>query len=169
MDRAGTCTVCPGKCHWSSHFNQPYRWDYVPVKEKQTLREMKEKYAQAKDEKLTVEQLIERQEEEIESLQEVIMSLIDQSAHSLSRLSEIALRPNPLTAPDYIHMMIEGEKSEQKPGYNDRIQALEAMRDKAKIISQVSKKNKVRKLDEESKEQMKPEKKQWFWAKWFKN
>ncbi|KAK7925145.1 hypothetical protein WMY93_007455 [Mugilogobius chulae] len=53
-------------------------------------REMKEKYARAKEEKLTVQQLIQRQEEEIESLQEVIVSLIDQSAHSLSRLILLA-------------------------------------------------------------------------------
>ncbi|XP_072298909.1 uncharacterized protein [Eucyclogobius newberryi] len=167
MDGAGTCTVCPGKCHWSTHLNQPYKWDYVPVKQKQTLREMKEKYAKAQEEKLTVEELIERQEEEIESLQDVIMSLIDQSAQSLTRLSEIALRPNPLTAPDYIHMMIEGEKSERKPGYNERIQALEAMRDKAKIISKVSKKKNARKLEEAGEEQLQPEKNKTIWMKIF--
>ncbi|KAJ0000912.1 hypothetical protein NQD34_005932, partial [Periophthalmus magnuspinnatus] len=148
MNPAGTCTVCPGKCHWSAHLNQDYRWEYTPVKQKQTLRDMEQKYAKAKEEKLTMEQIIQRQEEEIENLQEVVVSLIDQMAQNLTRLSEIALRPNPLTAPDYIHMMIEGEKSERKPGYKERIQALEMMMDKAKIISQVSKKGAVREPQE---------------------
>lgn len=32
MDRTGMCTVCPGKCIWSVHFNQTYRWEYVKKK-----------------------------------------------------------------------------------------------------------------------------------------
>lgn len=117
---------------------------------------MKEKYAKASKEKLTVEELIERQEEEIENLQAVIMSQIDQSAQSLTRLSEIALRPNPLTAPDYIDMMIQGEEREAKPGYKARVQALEALKGKA----QVSKKDKKR--QEGSEEQLQKNKQQNF-------
>lgn len=171
MDSTGRCTVCPGKCPWTTHVNQTYKWEYVPKKITQTLREMQEKYAKATKEKLTVQELIERQEEEIENLKDIIMSLIDQSALSLTRLNEIALRPNPLTTPEYIDMLIEGERSEAKPGYTDRIQALEAMREKAKIISRVARKDKVNKLREahdEQCEKQQPQRdqgKKGFWAK----
>ncbi|XP_029942959.1 uncharacterized protein LOC115385019 [Salarias fasciatus] len=117
---------------------QTYKWEYVPVKEKQTLQELKSKYERATKEKMTVQQLIERQEEEIVKLQDLIVNLMDQSACCISRLQEIALRPNPLTTPEYIDMMIEGEKSEAKPGYQARIHSLEGMKERAKLISKLT-------------------------------
>ncbi|XP_044225079.1 uncharacterized protein LOC122994449 [Thunnus albacares] len=153
MDGAGMCTVCPGKCIWSVHLNQTYKWDYVKVKEKQTVQELKEKYEKATKEKLTIQDLIERQEEEIVRLQERIVTLMDQSSQCITRLQEIALRPNPLTTPEYIDMLIEGEKSEAKEGYQARIQSLEAMKDKAKIISKVAKRDKLAKTEEELSEE----------------
>ncbi|XP_073347144.1 uncharacterized protein [Pagrus major] len=149
MDGTGMCTVCPGKCIWSVHFNQTYRWEYVQVKEKQTLRELKDKYKKAAKEKLTIQDLIERQEEEIVLLQNMMVSLMDQSAHCITRLQEIALRPNPLTTPEYIDMLIEGEKSEAKEGYRARIRSLEAMKERATIISKVAKRDKLTKTEEE--------------------
>lgn len=153
MDRTGRCTVCPGKCIWNVHFNQTYSWEYVKVKEKQTLLELKDKYKKATKEKMTIQELIERQEEEIVHLQDMIVSLMDQSALSITRLQEIALRPNPLTTPEYIDMLIEGEKSEAKEGYTARIQSLEAMKEKAKIISKVAKQDKLTKTEKELSEE----------------
>ncbi|XP_062407829.1 uncharacterized protein LOC134099104 [Sardina pilchardus] len=149
MDARGMCNVCPGKCIWSVHFNQTYKWEYVPMKQKQTLQELKQKYEQATKEKLTVQGLIERQEEEIANLQDMMVSLMNQSAHCITRLQEIALRPNPLTTPEYIDLLIEGEKSEAKPGYEARIKSLEAMKERAKLISKVARKDKLKKTDEE--------------------
>ncbi|XP_030608456.1 uncharacterized protein LOC115796271 [Archocentrus centrarchus] len=31
----GCCTECPGKCIWSVHYNQKYKWGYEDVKEKE--------------------------------------------------------------------------------------------------------------------------------------
>lgn len=98
---------------------------------------------------MTVQDLIERQEEEIAQLQDMIVSLMDQSSQSITRLQEIALRPNPLTTPEYIDMLIEGERSEAKPGHRARIQSLMAMKDKAHIISKVSKRQKLSRTEEE--------------------
>lgn len=166
MDQSGMCTVCPGKCIWSVHFNQTYRWDYVQVKEKRTLRELKDKYEKATKEKLTIQDLIERQEEEIVHLQNKLVSLIDQSANCITRLQEIALRPNPLTTPEYIDMLIEGEKSEAKTGYLARIQSLEAMKERAKIISKVAERAKLTKTEEElSEEKQKKQEKKGFLKK----
>ncbi|KAL6103721.1 uncharacterized protein ACO6RY_13607 [Pungitius sinensis] len=163
MDPFGMCTVCPGRCVWSLHFNQKYSWDYVTVKEKQTLHELKDKYKRATEEKMTVQDLIERQEEEIAQLQDMIVSLMDQSSQSITRLQEIALRPNPLTTPEYIDMLIEGERSEAKPGHRARIQSLMAMKDKAQIISKVSKRQKLSRTEEErhKEKQERKEKKGW--------
>lgn len=163
MDRSGMCTVCPGKCVWSVHFNQTYSWEYVNLKERKTLQELKEKYERATKEKLTVQQLIERQEEEIIHLQDMVVALMDQSAGCITRLQEIALRPNPLTTPEYIAMLIEGERSEAKEGYQARIQSLEAMKERADIISKVTRRDTLTKTEEQlSRErQERKEKKGW--------
>ncbi|XP_053294096.1 uncharacterized protein LOC128454662 [Pleuronectes platessa] len=168
MDKDGRCIVCPGKCIWNVHFNQTYSWEYVPVKQKQTLQDIKNKYEKAKQEKFSVKELIERQEEEICHLQDMMVSLMDQSANSITRLQEIALRPNPLTTPDYIDMLIEGEKSEAKEGYQARIKSLETMKDRATIISKVARRDKLNKTDEQSSEERQEtkEKKGWM-RKWF--
>ncbi|XP_030218509.1 uncharacterized protein LOC115548195 [Gadus morhua] len=145
----GKCRVCPGNCDWNIHFNQKYRWDYVKVKQMKTVQELKEKYEKASEAKMTIQQLIENQEEEIANLQDVIMSLMDTSSGCIARLKEIALRPNPLSTPEYIDLLIEGEKSEGKEGYLARIQSLETMKGKAQIIAKVSKREKLTKTEEE--------------------
>jgi hypothetical protein len=135
----GKCTVCPGTCNWDIHFNQKYRWDYVVEKQRTTIKEVKEKYEKATKAKISVEQLIEHLEEDVAMLQDVIMSLIDTSSHSIARLKEIALRPDPLSTPEYIELLIKGEKSEAKEGYPARIDSLEKIKENAKIMAKVSK------------------------------
>ncbi|XP_078029580.1 uncharacterized protein LOC144458297 [Epinephelus lanceolatus] len=133
IDRTGMCTVCPGKCIWSVHVNQTYRWDYVQVKEKQTLQELKDECKQATKE--------QRQKTEITYTAhsyDMIVSLMDQSAHSVTRLQEVALRPKPVITPEDIDMLIEGEKSEAKEGYQARIQSLEEVQTYVKIMSMVN-------------------------------
>uniref|UniRef100_A0A8C5B1J8 Fibronectin type-III domain-containing protein n=1 Tax=Gadus morhua TaxID=8049 RepID=A0A8C5B1J8_GADMO len=135
----GKCTVCPGTCNWDIHFNQKYRWDYVVEKQRTTIKEVKEKYEKATKAKISVEQLIEHLEEDVAMLQDMIMSLIDTSSHSIARLKEIALRPDPLSTPEYIELLIKGEKSEAKEGYPARIDSLEKIKENAKIMAKVSK------------------------------
>ncbi|XP_053186828.1 verrucotoxin subunit beta-like [Scomber japonicus] len=96
-------------------------------------QEFKDEYENDTKEKVSVQDLIKIKEEEIVHLQDWIVSLIDQSAQCITRLQEIALRPNPqCTTPEYIDMLIEGEKSEAKEGYQTRIQSLEAMKSSPK-------------------------------------
>ncbi|XP_036374329.1 uncharacterized protein si:ch73-170d6.2 [Megalops cyprinoides] len=136
----GQCKVCSGKCHWSVHFNQKYRWEYEKVKEKRTSAELKAKYEKAYGAKLSAQEIIEKQGEEILQLQKAVLELLDTSSQCLARLKEIALKPNPLSTPEYINLLIEGEKAEAKEGYLLRIKSLEAMKDQAVIISKVAKK-----------------------------
>lgn len=145
----GKCTVCPGKCDWNVHFNQKYRWDYVKEKQMKTVQELKEKYEKASEAKITVQQLIDIQEEEIANLQDVVMSLMDTSSGCIARLKEIALRPNPLSTPEYIDLLIQGEKSEAKEGYLARVQSLETMKAKAEIIAKVGRRERLTRTEEE--------------------
>ncbi|KYO49155.1 hypothetical protein Y1Q_0006875 [Alligator mississippiensis] len=132
MDKnTGHCTVCPGKCHWKVHFNQKYKWSYEARKEKRTFAELKEKYEKASGEVLSTGNLIEKLKEEYAGGEQLLLELIERSSHSLQRLKEIALKPNPLSTPDYINLLIVSEQRELKPGYQERIKLLKEMREVA--------------------------------------
>ncbi|XP_048012812.1 uncharacterized protein LOC125246012 isoform X2 [Megalobrama amblycephala] len=134
----GKCTVCPGKCAWNVHFNQKYRWTYVTEKRKETYKDLKKRYEAAHGQVMSKENIFEELENEFQVVQSGVTRVIQRSQKSLERLQEIALKPNPLSTPDYIDLMIESEKHERKPGFKDRIQSLMAVRKKAEIISKFS-------------------------------
>ncbi|XP_072298907.1 uncharacterized protein [Eucyclogobius newberryi] len=137
MDSSGKCKVCPNNCIWSVHFNQKYKWEYVQVTKKETIQDLKEKYDIAKDAKNMVEALLEKMEEDYEDVQVEVTQLIDQSSTCLNRLKEIALKPDPLSAPEYIDMLIKAERSEAKPNWQQRVDSLMAMKEKAEYMAKV--------------------------------
>ncbi|XP_063348667.1 uncharacterized protein LOC134640695 [Pelmatolapia mariae] len=139
----GNCKVCPGKCVWSLHFNQKYKWGYKDVKEKRTIKELKEKYQEAKGEKMTVQKVIDKLKADYRSSQAEVVKLMEESAECLNRLKEIALKPNPLSTPEYIDMLIEGEKTEGKEGWKQRVQSLMEMKGKAETMAKVAKGEKL--------------------------
>ncbi|KAL3989019.1 hypothetical protein ACER0C_013337 [Sarotherodon galilaeus] len=133
----GYCTECPGKCVWNIHFNQKYKWGYKDVKEKRTIKDLEEKYREAKGEKMTVQKVIDKLKAEYKSLQAEVVKLMERSSKCLNRLKEIALKANPLSTPEYIDMLIEGEKSEAKPGWKQRVQSLMSMKEKAETMAKI--------------------------------
>ncbi|XP_005746421.1 uncharacterized protein LOC102203385 [Pundamilia nyererei] len=137
MGQNGNCKECPGKCVWNVHFNQKYKWGYKDVKEKRTIKELEEKYQEATGEKMTVQKVIDKLNAEYESLQADVVKLMERSSKCLNRLKEIALKPNPLSTPEYIDMLIEGEKSEGKPGWKQRVQSLMFMKEKAETMAKI--------------------------------
>ncbi|XP_026005018.1 uncharacterized protein LOC113010246 [Astatotilapia calliptera] len=137
MGPDGYCTQCPGKCIWNVHFNQKYKWGYEDVKEKRTIKELEEKYREARGEKMTVQKVIDKLKAEYKSLQADVVKLMERSSKCLNRLKEIALKANPLSTPEYIDMLIEGEKSEGKPGWKQRVQSLRSMKEKAETMAKI--------------------------------
>ncbi|XP_067391823.1 uncharacterized protein [Emydura macquarii macquarii] len=134
----GNCTVCPGKCVWNVHFNQKYKFEYKVVKEKQTYAQLKEKYEKASGEVLSTKNVFEKLSQEYTKVKEILMQLIDQSSCSLQRLQAIALKPNPLSTPEYIDLLIMSEQQELKPGYQERIKSLKKVREVAEIIRKIT-------------------------------
>ncbi|XP_039905255.1 uncharacterized protein LOC120744769 isoform X5 [Simochromis diagramma] len=124
-----------------------YRLGYKDVKDryrqetlkKITIKELKEKYERARGEKMTVQKVVDKLKAEYESLQADVVKLMERSSKCLNRLKEIALKPNPLSTPEYIDMLIEGEKSEAKPGWKRRVQSLMSMKEKAELMAKIQK------------------------------
>ncbi|XP_075773058.1 uncharacterized protein LOC142825176 [Pelodiscus sinensis] len=149
MDCSGQCTVCPGKCQWNVHFNQKYQWDYIVVKEKQTYTQLKEKYEKASGEVMTTEKIFEQLFLEYDIVEETVLELIERSSQSLQRLQVIALKPNPLSTPEYVDLLIMSEQQEAKPGYQERIQSLTEVRETAEIITKIANNEKLLPAEQE--------------------
>ncbi|XP_042328392.1 uncharacterized protein LOC121933131 [Sceloporus undulatus] len=132
------CTVCPGKCVWNVHFNQKYRWEYKTIKEKQTYGQIKANYEKASKEAMTMEKVFEHLQKEYAQVEKRMLKQIEDSTRCIDRLQEIALKPNPMATPDHIDLLIEAEKQEAKPGFQDRIKALERAREMAVTVSKIA-------------------------------
>ncbi|XP_049453841.1 uncharacterized protein LOC125901889 [Epinephelus fuscoguttatus] len=143
MGPDGKCRQCPGKCNWTVHFNQKYKWKYKKVKEKRTVTELKEKYLQANKAKAPDEVLTGNIRAAYDYVHTQVVKFMEMSAQCLNRLKEIALKPNPLSTSEYIDMLIEGEKSEAKPGWKQRVQSLMDMREKAQLMAKVERGEKL--------------------------
>ncbi|KAK3565622.1 hypothetical protein QTP86_012945 [Hemibagrus guttatus] len=133
----GKCTVCPGRCMWNVHHNMPFRFETEIVKEKRTYAKLKKQYEEALGKSMTIEKIIKQLEEEYCDVQEQVLELNDELARSLTRLKEIALRPDPLSTPEYIELLIESEKQSAKAGYKKRIAELEEIKKHALIVQKV--------------------------------
>ncbi|XP_069488452.1 uncharacterized protein [Ambystoma mexicanum] len=143
MDKLGNCRVCPGKCLWSVHFNQNYRWIHEIEIEKGTYHELKKNYESALGESLTAAEIFLQLNKELSSVEAEVVDLIEEMSESIQRLEEIALKPNPLSTPDYIDLLIISEREEAKPGFLERIQSLMKVRERAVLIAKVSSRDKL--------------------------
>ena len=128
------CEVCPGKCVWSVHHNNGYRFEFYTEKEERTFKNLEERYNEATNEKLTVEQIISKHKEELTVVQDCVFVLITEAHKSLIRLEEIALRQNPLSTVDYVDLLIEAESLERKPGWKARTASLKKVRKEAELM-----------------------------------
>ncbi|KAK2896118.1 hypothetical protein Q8A73_015606 [Channa argus] len=99
----GRCTVCPGKCYWNVHFIQ-FRWDHKNVKEKQKVKELKEKYLKAPEDQNLVQALTEKLRAERDVVWAELKKQLKTSAEGLNRLKEEAQKPDPLTTSEYVDL-----------------------------------------------------------------
>ncbi|XP_039592090.1 uncharacterized protein LOC120515283 isoform X2 [Polypterus senegalus] len=134
----GVCTVCPGKCVCNVHVSQQYRFIYETKKVKKTYDELKKKYEKAKGEKMATEQVLEWLQHELDVVKEEVHKPNKDFHDCIKRLEEIALRPNPLSSPEYIDLLIQAEEQEAKPGWMERVKSLQEVKEQAMIIEKLS-------------------------------
>ena len=139
----GYCRICPEKCSWNTHRNQPYVFVYKYVKKVNTIQSLKTRYEEATGVKLASEQVAKECANDFEAAQMELLSLAEAVRKSIQRLEEIALRPNPLSTVEYIDILIQSEKQEGKLFWQERVHQLHEVRKKAVYVQQVME----RKLD----------------------
>jgi Pyruvate/2-oxoacid:ferredoxin oxidoreductase delta subunit len=147
-----TCTICPNKCIWYMHSNQPYRWEYVKEKQVTSSGAIKQKYESELKKKLTAKELVEILEKDVEDNNKIVLERVEMVSKCIKRLDEIALRPNPFSTPEYIDLIITTEQREQNVGYMERIKSLKKLRQMAIITYKVRNKENLLSLDEKDDE-----------------
>lgn len=131
------CRVCPKKCIWNMHANQPYRWEYVKEKQATSSDEIKHKYEKELKRKLTAEELVKELEKDVELNDKEVLNRVEIVSKCIERLDQIALRPNPFSTPQYIDLIIDAEQQEKRPGFKERIESLKKLRHMAVITSKI--------------------------------
>ena len=135
----GYCTACPDKCHWHSHSNTPYYFEYYDAFENRTSDILKKRYETAKSGKNKTQSMIAANEKNFMQLQAEVYSLLEEIRFSIHRLDKIAWRPNTLSDIEYIDLLVESEKREHKPGWKERIHQYEQIRKEAQVLKKIPK------------------------------
>lgn len=135
MNKKGYCNVC--RCHWTMHFNMPFRWETYEEEEERTLEELKQKYGDAKSKKQTREKMLNNAKCEYRKSWELTYQLLIKCKNCVIRLQEIALRPIALSESDYIQLQIEGEKENAQPGWDNRVKWLEELLKQQKLLEAI--------------------------------
>lgn len=133
----GNCRACPGKCHWRSHSNTPYYFEYYDDYEDRTYDDLKIRYETAQLDRNKCSSMISTNGAILVQLQVQLYSLLEQTRSSILRLDEIALRPNPLSDIEYIDLLIESETRTHKTGWQNRVKQYEKLRQDAEVLKKV--------------------------------
>lgn len=137
--RGENCRVCPDKCHWTKHENTPFRYKYFDemIRVKRTHENLKERYLSATSEKSKAENMISSTEVILVQLQAKVYKVVERTRRSMQRLKEIALKPNPLSEIEYLKLLVENEKEEQKSGWQRRVAMYEQLCRDAEILKKL--------------------------------
>ena len=137
MDKNGVCRICPKKCRWNNHYNNPYFFKITTFRETRTLEDLKKKYHDATSGKTQHETMMDNIKNELRDLHKRVHAMICQAQRSLKRLDEIALKPNPLNEVDYLDLLIQSEESQAQKGWQNRIKALRVLKEQAELLAKV--------------------------------
>lgn len=138
------CNVCPGHCRWNQHCNASFKWVRMEKrKRKKTMKENFQKFLkalEADDDSIEPESVvIQGIKNEIDEQFDTVFKEILKVKACKEELDKIALIPNYLNDEEYIKLLIEAELQEKKEGYNMRIKQLEALKERAEILTRTGK------------------------------
>ena len=148
MNSKGFCDVCKGKCHWSVHINCPYIIEEKTYEEEAEFAELKKKYTDSKCGLSVKTQLLQNLKKELINLNKECLDTQELITEGINKLKEIALNKSVFsTSEEYIEMLIQGEKQEQKEGYQIRIEGLQMLLKQKQVLRDVYE-NKSKKFDD---------------------
>lgn len=163
MDKGGQgaakCTVCPKKCPWNDHYNNPYCFESYDETVTRTSEELRERYNIAENSKEEATRAIEKLQDELNELSIAIYRDLHEARRCQDCLSKIALKKSPMSDSEYIDQLIETEMNENNPGASSRIEMYSNMKKKAEIM--------INYTEEQIEEELqKKDKKAWYQVIW---
>ena len=136
--KAKHCTVCPGRCHYRSHENQPYYYEERRVEETRTSEELKQRFNDATERYDHSEKVVSTLKQRISDVKEDILVKVKKSYEIIQQLNEISLNANHMSEMDYISLCIAVEKQEVKPGWRERVHYFESLLRDSQFVATVS-------------------------------
>ena len=133
----GSCRECPNNCHWSKHVNDACRFETQYETVEKEYGDIRKRYKEAVEGQSEVEAVIKQVEEDFDNTNRIVLNFVAEMQRGLKKLSEIALKKDPLQQVDYLSLLIESEKSQAKPGWQDRVKSLQRTMDKAMDINRL--------------------------------
>ncbi len=137
MNPDGDCGICPGKCIWSKHVNNPYIFELYTEEEVRTSGELKDRYDTAVEGESRAETMIGNIKHDVTTLEFIVLDLVNAARKRLMRLDEIALKPNPLSEVDYVDLLIKSEEQQGKRGWSDRVSSYKILRKRASLMRKI--------------------------------
>ena len=133
----GRCRECPNNCHWSRHITDRYRFETQYETVEKEYDEIRERFNTAVEGQSQVEAVIKQVEKDFRNTNRIVLNFVAEMQRGLKKLSEIALKKDSLE--DTFNLLIESEKLQAKPGWQDRVNALQKTLDAAVQINRLGK------------------------------
>ena len=131
LDRFNTyCKACPKRCHWSHHKSMHYYFTTKSVLVTKDSQYLKKRYQAANGRVKSAKQIVEHVGNEYKLVQDSIVAITGDLSNSINKLNKLALKPTSLSTSEYVHILIESEKSAAKPGWQERVKHLTMVKEK---------------------------------------
>ena len=134
----GSFRECPNKCHWSKHVSESYHFETQYKTVEKEYSDIRKRCDTAVSQSKIVA-MIKEVEEDFNNTNRIVLNVVAELQRGLTKLSEIALKKDPLQQVDFLDLLIESEKSQAKPGWQDRVKSLQKTRDEAVEINRLGK------------------------------
>ena len=134
-DKNTCCAICPKNCHWSNHSNTPYYYVHYAEEEVVSIEDLKKKYDCAVEGLTEKGRILMNFFDQFNLIQLQVLEDVKEIRALLHKLNEVALKHNPVTVVEYLQSLINSIRQEKKPGWDFKIQQLEAAKKRAEMMA----------------------------------
>ena len=127
------CLICKGKCSWIRHINLPYIYKEVELDEFITLKDLKNKYYESKNELNIKAQLIHNIKNELIQVNKNCLEYVDLIIKKNHNIQEFALSKSLMTDEEYIDLLIQNEEPDNK----ERIEGLKLIKEQKLALREI--------------------------------
>ena len=121
------CSVCPGKCGWSMHSNQPYRWVYVKKEPTDFTNPANQRYAAEmkwKNIRSNGRDLVKVLQNDLVENGTIMLEHFQSIWRCIQQLNKIALHGNSFLTQKVFDVLFDAEQQLKELGFEDGLESL---------------------------------------------